>query len=137
MRQLLAILTSITLITPSAGCASAGATRTSMQPQPNVVDATAMADYVQRLPAGSTVRVERTDGTSVRGTLMRATGAVVVVQKNTRIPEPPVEVPMAQVARVTLNGNGMGTGKAIGIGIASGAGAFLAILGIFALTFSD
>jgi len=92
---------------------------------------------VQRLPAGSTVRVERTDGTSVRGTLMKATGGVVVVQKNTRIPEPPVEVPMAQVARVTLNGNGMGTGKAIGIGIASGAGAFLAILGIFALTFSD
>ena len=136
MRQLLAILTCITLITPSVGCASAGATRPSM-PQPNVVDATAMADYVQRLPAGSTVRVERTDGTSVRGTLMRATGAVVVVQKNTRIPEPPVEVPMAQVARVTLNGNGMGTGKAIGIGIASGAGAFLAILGIFALTFSD
>lgn len=96
-----------------------------------------MADYVQRLPAGSKVRVERADGTSLRGTLMNATSDLIVVQKDTRIPEPPVEVPIAQVSRVTLTGGGMSTGKAVAIGIASGGGVFLAILGIFAMTFSD
>lgn len=137
MRRLPAVLICITLISPTTGCASGGGTRISTQPQPSVVDTVAMADYVQRLPAGSKVRVERTDGTSLRGTLMKATGDLIVVQKSTRIPEPPVELPIAQVARVTLDGGGMGTGKAIAIGIASGAGAFLAILGIFALTFAD
>ena len=137
MRRLVAILSCVTLIAPSVGCASGGGTRILAQPQPGVADTAAMADYVQRLPAGSKVRVERTDGTSLRGTLMRAGSDAIVVQKNTRIPEQPVEVPIAQLARVTLNGGGMSTGKAIAIGIASGAGTFLAILGIFALTFSD
>jgi hypothetical protein len=135
MRQLIAILSCITLITSSVGCASAGGTRISIQP--NGADTIAMADYVQRLPAGSKVSVERTDGTSLRGTLMKASGDLVVVQKNTRIPEPPVEVPIAQIARVTLSGGGMSTGKAIAIGVASGAGTFLAVIGIFAMIFSD
>jgi hypothetical protein len=136
MRQLLSILVCISLITPTAGCASAGRTPVTTAPE-QVVDTTAMADYVQRLPAGSKVRVERADGTSLRGTLMNATGDLIVVQKATRIPEPPVEVPIAQVSRVTLTGGGMSTGKAVAIGIASGAGVFLAILGILAMTFSD
>ena len=47
-------------------------------------------------PAGSQVRVERTDGDSLRGTLMKATPDAIVVQKNTRVPEAPVEVPLSE-----------------------------------------
>jgi hypothetical protein len=104
---------------------------------PAVVDRAAMADYVQRLPAGSKVRVERTDGTSFRGTLMKATGEGILVQKNTRIAEPPVDVPLAQIARVTVDGGGSSTGKTIAIGIASGVGIFFAIIAILAATISD
>ena len=136
MRRLLAIILCAAVFT--TGCASAGGTRIAAGPQPGAVDTAAMSDYVQRLPAGSKVRVERTDGTSLRGTLMKATAAAIVVQKNTRVPEPPVEVPVAQIARVTFdNGGGMSTAKAVAIGITSGVGAFLAILGILAATISD
>jgi hypothetical protein len=86
---------------------------------------------VQRLPAGSRVRVERVDGSTLHGTLMKAAADAIVVQKNTRVPEAPVEVPMDQIARVTIeNGGGASTGKAVAIGIASGVGAFFAILAI-------
>jgi hypothetical protein len=121
-----------------SGCASAGRTVVATGPQPGVVDTAAMADYVQRIPAGSKVKVERTDVTSLRGTLMKASGEGIVVQKNTRIPEAPVEIPIARIARVTTEGGGgMSTGKAIGIGIASGVGAFFAILAILAASFND
>jgi hypothetical protein len=103
-----------------------------------VVEKAAMADYVQRLPAGSKVRVERTDGLTLRGTLMKATPDAIVVQTNTRVPEPPVELPLTSLARVTVEtGGGTSTAKAIGIGIASGVGAFFGILAILAATFSD
>jgi hypothetical protein len=109
-----------------------------MGPQPGVVDRSAMADYVQRLPAGSKVRVERTDGQTIRGTLMKASPDAIVVQKNTRVPEPPIEVPIGSLARVSLETDGhASTARSIGIGIASGVGAFFAILGIIAATWSD
>jgi hypothetical protein len=135
MKKILALLLCGAIVT--SGCASASGPRVATAPQPSVVDRTAMADYVQRLPAGSKVRVERTDGTSLRGTLMKASADAVVLQKNTRIPEPPVEVPLAEIARVTTNSGGMSAGKAIGIGVASGVGVFFAILAIFAATFND
>jgi hypothetical protein len=100
-------------------------------PAPSPVDTTSMADYVGRLQAGSKVRVERTDGATLHGTLMKAAPDAIVVQKNTRIPEAPVQIPLAQIARVTVeNGSGTSTAKAVAIGIASGVGAFFAILAI-------
>lgn len=136
MRRVLASILCVALLT--GGCASSGRTVVATGPQPGVVDTAAMADYLQRLPVGNKVRVEKTDGGSVRGTLMKSGAEGIVVQKNTRVPEPPIDIPAAQITRVTLDsGGGMSTGKAIGIGIASGVGAFFVILGIFAATFSD
>jgi hypothetical protein len=56
----------------------------------------------------------------------------LIVQKHTRVPEPPIEVPMAQVARVTLEDTGSSVGRSIGIGIAAGLGVFFGILAIIA-----
>jgi hypothetical protein len=135
IRQTLAIILCGTLVT--TGCASAGV-RVAQGPQTPVIDQQFMRDYVQRLPAGSRVRVEQTDGRSFRGTLMKATADAIVVQKNTRIPEAPIEVPLGQLARITLDtGSNNATGRAIGIGIASGVGATLAFLAILAAAFSD
>ena len=97
-----------------------------------------MAEYAQRIPAGSRVRVERTTGEMIRGTLMKATAETVTIQKNTRIPEAPVEIPLASIARLTLDqGGGSSTAKAIGIGIASGVGAFFAIIAVIAAAWND
>lgn len=136
MRKILASMLCVAMLT--SGCASAGRTVVATGPQPGVIDTAAMSDYLQRLPVGSKVRVERTDGHSMRGTLMKAGAEGIVVQPNTRIAEPPIDIPTAQIARVTLDGGGgMSTGKAIGIGIASGVGAFFAILAIIAASFND
>jgi hypothetical protein len=130
MRQAIAMMVCAALVT--TGCASASGTRmTAVVTQPGVVSTQAMAEYVQKLPAGSRVRVERVDGSSLRGTLMKAAPDAIVVQKNTRVPEPPLEIPLGQIARVTVdNGGGTSTAKAVAIGIASGVGAFFAILAI-------
>ena len=90
---------------------------------------------MQRLAAGSKVRVERTDGTSFRGTLMKATPLAILVQKNTRVPEAPVEVPLAQVTRVTLD-TGSSMGKTVAIGVATGVAVTFGIFAILAAVFS-
>jgi hypothetical protein len=130
MKRVLAAVLSIAIA--SAGCASASGTRTPVQ-LPTVGDTSAMAEYVQKLPAGSRIRVDRTDGRSMKGTLMRATAQAISVQANTRVPEPPLEIPLNTVTRIQLEGNGgSSTARAVGIGIAAGLGVFFGILAILA-----
>ena len=120
----------------TSGCATASGGRGTVT-TPSVVDAATMSEYVQRIPAGSRVKVERTNGDSMRATLMKATAQGIVVQRNTRVPEPPIEVPIAELARVTVEqGNGTSVAKAIGIGIASGAAGFFALIAL-AFAISD
>lgn len=121
------------------GCASSGARFATASPsrQTPVTDTRVMAEYVQQLPAGSKVRVERVNGGTIRGTLMKATAESIVVQKNTRVPEPPVEIALSNVTRVTVDGPGSSTAKAVGIGIAAGIGGVLAFFAILAATLSD
>jgi len=134
MRKLMAMMLALAIVT--TGCASAAGPRVAIAQQPAAVSTVSMSEYVQRLQTGSRVKVERTDGSSLRGTLMKAGADAIVVQKNTRVPEPPIEIPVAQIARVTIDA-GTSTGKAVGIGIASGVGAFFAILAILAATIED
>ena len=77
------------------------------------------------------MKVERTNGEFMRATLMKATTQEIVVQRNTRVPEPPIQIPVSELARITLDqGGGTSTAKAIGIGIASGAAAFFALIAL-------
>jgi hypothetical protein len=127
MKKITALLLVCALFT--GGCASASGGRAAM-PTPSVVNTATMSEYVQRIPAGSRVRVERTNGQSMRATLMKATAQSIVVQRNTRVAEPPIEIPVAELARVTLDQGGASVGKAVAIGLASGVGAFFAIVAI-------
>ena len=128
LRQTLALVLCGALVT--TGCASAAGPRIAQAPAPAAPapDAAALADYVQRLATGSKVRVERTDGSSFRGTLMKATPQTILVQKNTRVPERPVEIALDQVARVTLDNGGSSVGKTVAIGVGSGVAATLGFL---------
>jgi hypothetical protein len=119
----------------TTGCASASGPRIAPAPAaPNVQDRAVLAEYVQRLPAGSRVRVERTNGDSLRGTLMKATPDAIVVQKNTRVPEAPIDIPLSEVTRVTLDTTSSSVGKHIAIGVGSGVAAtFGVLLLLFAL----
>ena len=119
------------------GCASASGTRIAQPPQPSVQDKTVLAEYVQRLAAGSRVRVERADGTSLRGTLMKATAQSIIVQKNTRLPEAPLEIPLDQLMRVTLDSGSASMGKTVGIAVGVGVGATFGILALLAALIGD
>lgn len=111
----------------ATGCASAAGPRVVQTPQAPSANSAVMADYVQRIPAGSKVRVERTAGSTLRGTLMKASAESITLQRNTRVPEPPIDIPLATVARVTVD-NGSSAGKNIAIGVASGVGATFGVL---------
>lgn len=119
----------------TVGCASVA--RRPVAPV-QTQDRAAMAEYVQRIAAGSRIKVERSGGEVLRGTLMTATTDSIRVQKNTRLPEGPVEVPLSDVARVSLDANGTSSiGKTIAIGVASGVGATLGVLAVLATMWSD
>jgi hypothetical protein len=137
MTRMLAIVLCVSLGT--SACASAGGARytapaqTSATAPPSIVDPAIMAEFVQRIPAGKRVKVERTKGDTIHGTILKTSADALVVQRNTRLPEPPIEVPFATIARVTLDeGRGSSAAKAVGIGVASGVATFLGILAIIA-----
>ena len=117
------------------GCASAGAPRVTAD-APAPIDRTLLADYVQRIPAGSKVRVERTSGGALRGTLLKAGADQVTVQRNTRVPEPPVEIPFNTVTRITLE-TGNSTSKTVAIAVGTGVGATFGVLLLLAAIWGD
>src|SRR5215217_7774970 len=107
----------------SSACASAGGARIAAGPAASVErpDAALLASYVKQLPIGSRVRVALVGGHSLEGTLMKADDTGIVVQRATRIPEPPQQVAIDRIAAVGLE-TGSSVGKTIGVGIAAGAG---------------
>lgn len=138
-RQLIALTVCGALV---SGCATAGGMRMAAAPQTqaaaprSAADQAVLAEYVQRLQPGTKVRVDRASGRPVKGTLMKASDTVVVVQPRTRVPEPPIEIPLAEVLAVTPEGSNS-VAKAIGIGAAAGAAAALGTILILIAAFSD
>ena len=104
-------------------------------PAPKAADKALLAQYVQKLPLGTKVRVARVRGHDLTGTLMKATDDFIVLQRRTRLPEPPDEIPLETIVAITPESPN-GVAKAIGIGAAAGAaaalGVFLIIIAIYA-----
>jgi|SRR5882672_6650621 len=113
----------------ASGCATAGSTRVAPAYAGQQGAArSVLVDYMQRLPPGTLVRVNRAQGHSVRGTLMKATDQSIFLQPKTRLPEGIVEIPVDDVLAVTpepTSGNNLG--RAIGAGAAAGAAVTVAI----------
>ena len=122
----------------ASGCATAGGAHSAMYVgQPGNSGRRVLVDYVQRLPPGTLVRVNRAQGHSVRGTLMKATDQSVFVQPKTRLPEAIVEIPVDEIVAVTPETPSNGVGRAIGVGAAAGAAATIGILLILFALVSD
>ena len=135
MRSALVMILSCALV--MSGCATAAGGRISAAP-PGGEPAAAIAEFVQKLAPGTTIRVDRVTGRSVRGALLKATPEAIVVQPRTRLPEPPVEIRIADIVRVLPEANGgRSLGKAIGAGAAAGAGAALGVFLVLLAIFSD
>jgi hypothetical protein len=133
----LAVLLSVSL---AAGCATT-ATVQSVAPMPTIdrtAERTLMAEYVQKLPTGATIKVERTHSRTMRGVLMKATADAIYVQPRTRLPEAAVEIPLNDVLSVTLDSkHGNSIGRAIAVGAAAGGAVVLTMFLIAAAMWSD
>lgn len=131
MRRLFAVVTCASLLV--SGCATATTPRVQAPASP--IDRGLLASYVKQLPIGSRVRVELAGGHTFKGTLMRAGDTSIVVQRRVRVPEPPEELPLANVLSVELDTGG-GAGRAIWVGAAAGAGGALAVFLVLAAIFA-
>jgi hypothetical protein len=104
-----------------------GATTVSAQES---ADWRKVADAV---PLGTKIKVQRTNGDRLSGTLMRVDGNEVLVKRDTRRPEPAISIPFDQIAKIERGKDGgFSVGKAIAIGASTGAGAMLTLI-LFAL----
>ena len=141
LKRLVALVLCSALVT--TGCASAGGARYAARTiavenaQTSALDRATLAEYAQKIPAGSRVRVERTSGGALRGTLLKTNANSLTVQLNTRIPEPPIDVPFDTITRLTVEGSGSSVGRNIAIGVAAGVAATFGVLLILAAVFSD
>jgi hypothetical protein len=122
----------------STGCASARTPRVnSAPPLDQASTRRVLVEYAQSLPPGSDVRVSRSNGRSLRGTLMKATDQSLVIQPRTRLPEPAVEISFSDVLEVTPEHHGGSVARSIGIGAAAGAAAMLTILLVMFAVYGD
>lgn len=134
-RRAAALLLSCALLT--SGCATAPGGRL-VTAAPPAAGYAAIVEFVQQLPLGTVVQIDRVDGRTVRGTLLKVSADTVTVQPRTRLPEPPVDIRLSSVLRVQPEtGNGRSIGKAIGAGAAAGAGAALGVFLLLLAIFSD
>jgi len=110
----------------ASGCATTRVVQVSPAPSGDrIADRAVMAEYVQKLQTGATIKVERSHRHSMRGVLMKATDHAIFVQPRTRVPEPAVEIPLDDVLSVTLESK---TGNSVGRSIAAGAAAGAAVV---------
>jgi hypothetical protein len=114
-----------------AGCATASSGSGAAVSAAPATNGTLLAEYVQGLPIGARVRADLTDGRRLRGTLMRVTRQSLVIQPHTRLPEPPLDVPLAAVWSVELEAPSS-LGRSVAIGLAAGAGGAIGVLLVLA-----
>ena len=105
---------------------------------PNADEAQAWRDVAAAIPPGTKIKLQTTAGRRLTVTLMSVDSSGITVKKNTRVPEPAIALPYAEIAYLQRAGDngGVGVGKAIGIGLAAGAGAILTLF-MIALSFDD
>ena len=130
------IALTLALSIASGGCASSRTYSPATQAAAPAAGAGVMASYVGQLPVGARVRVSLADGRTLHGTLMDGRDPLVL-QKRTRIPEPPIEIALQDVRAVEIESKAGGAGRAIALGAAAGAASALGVLLVLAAIFAD
>ena len=134
LRRTIALVLAASLA--GSGCASAVRPHVAVSALDDSMLRDEISEYARHLPIGSRVRVERSQGGTVKGTLMSATAGHVIVQRATRIPEPPIEIPLDNVTRIELE-RPSNIAKIVLFGAAAGAVATLGFLAILAAALAD
>lgn len=133
MKRVIALLLCAGLVAPACATRQAARVRTTPQEPARAADRAALGEFARQLRIGSRVRVTIAGNRIVRGTLVKQTDRVLVIQPRARVAEPLIEVPfdelLALEQEVPSSG---GTGRAIAIGAGVGAGAAIGVLFLLA-----
>lgn len=97
MRKYLSLLLVATLALPACAVSRGSQAAVPVPSRGTTADLTVMAGYIRQLRVGSRVRLNRTNGDEIRGTLMKNDGDPVFIQRRARIPEAPIEVPLRDI----------------------------------------
>src|SRR5215203_4239392 len=139
MRRLIALVLCGSVIT--SGCASVNASRNALpaaqKPAHGGTDSVLMAEYVRQLPVGSKVRIDRAGGATVHAILMKNDRDPIVVQRRARIPEPPIEIRIEDIAAMELETGSGSAARTAAISAAAVAGTTLGVLLVLAVLISD
>ena len=97
MKRFMASLLCVLLLAP--GCVTSRTPRVQATPQgpARVADGEVLADFAGQLRIGSRVKATITGNRTIRGTLVKRTDQALVIQPRTRVAEPLVEVPFAEL----------------------------------------
>jgi hypothetical protein len=102
-----------------------------------VMEAAAFKQMASAIPLGARVKLQTTAGRRMTATLLAVHDDAVIVQRASRLPEPPVTIPFADLARLEREvKSGFSVAKAIGVGLAAGAGAILTLF-VIMMSVSD
>jgi hypothetical protein len=113
------------------------AVATAQQALDSAAEANVVRQMATALGVGVRVKVQTKAGQRMTATLMAIGDDAIVLKRDSRVPEPAVEVRFADVARLQREERGgLSVAKAIGIGLAAGAGAILTLFAI-AVSVSD
>jgi hypothetical protein len=100
--------------------------------------ATAMRAVAAKIPPGSRVSLALADGRRLKAVLLAVDGDdTLIVQRRTRLPEPPLRVHASDVTSLELDVPHTSVGKMIAIGAGIGAGVTLAFLAMLAAALDD
>lgn len=137
MKPYIALVLALGLLLPSCATAPGPRLQVGAQAADPARSRELLADFAKSLPPGSRVRVSIAGSRTVRGTLLKTTDTVIVIQPRGRVPEPLVEVPFSGLLSLEQEQPGGGTVRAVAIGAAVGAGAALGVIMILAALLSD
>ena len=119
----------------ASGCVTSRTPRVQTTPQgpARIADGDVLAGYAGQLRIGSRVKATITGNRTIRGTLVKRTDQALVIQPRTRVAEPLVEVPFAELLALEQETPSGGTGRAVAIGVGVGVGAAVVTLYVLAL----
>src|SRR4029079_9188862 len=107
----------------SIGHAQAAAIRQSVESR----DADDWRKYIEQLPSGTAIRIALADGTRLKSILVGIEQGTVIVQPETRLPEPHRRIPLQSIVSLSIESGGINVGKAMAIGVGAGVASFVAL----------
>jgi len=142
MKRILIGLLIVTLTLPACGARHlATATHAQVPDARRPTQGAASPDLwrrvAEKLPPGTGVTVETTEGGRFSGLFLTADASTLSVRPRTRVPEPVQQIPFDRIAHIDIEPAGVTLAEAAVVGTGAGVGAFLGLLLLMTVIWND